>query len=84
MSLKIIRRKALLVKLGFSSATLHRKIISGEFPRPLELGPNMRGWLESWADEYINNLKKSDNPSPVAPGAKRGRKPGTKKGGNNG
>ncbi|KAF0221111.1 MAG: hypothetical protein FD174_609 [Geobacteraceae bacterium] len=83
MGVKILRRKALLAKLGFSSATLHRKIVAGEFPPPLVLGPNMRGWTEETADDYITSLKIDVNPCPVAPGAKRGRKPNTNKGGKN-
>lgn len=84
MGQKILRRKELLKKLGFSSATLHRKIVAKEFPSPLVLGPNMRGWTESTADDFINNLIIDDNPTPVAPGVKRGRKPKTCTGGNNG
>lgn len=75
MGEKILRRKALLEKLGFSSATLHRKIKSLEFSPPLVLGPNMRGWLESTADEYLRSLQVDNAPVPVAPGVKRGRKP---------
>lgn len=75
MSERILRRRALCVKLGFSPATLHRKIVMGEFPPPLVLGQNMRGWRESTADDFINSLKIDNDPTPVAPGAKRGRKP---------
>lgn len=81
MGRKIIRRKPLLVRLGFSSATLHRKIAAGEFPPPLVLGPNMRGWDEETVDNYISSLTTGDTPKQVAPGAKRGRKPGTRNGG---
>jgi len=75
MGEKILRRRALLIKFGFSSATLYRKIKALEFPPPLVLGPNMRGWFESTADSYLNSLKSDDVIKPVAPGAKRGRKP---------
>lgn len=74
MSEVLLRRRAMLAKLGISSATLHRKIVAGEIPRPLVLGPNMRCWKESTADDYINSLKIDDAPTPVAPGVKRGRK----------
>ena len=84
MSEKVLRRRALLAKLGFSSATLHRKIKAGEFPPPLVLGPNMRGWTEKSADDFINSLKIDENPTPVAPHAKRrGRMPNSDKGGKN-
>ena len=75
MGENILRRRALLLKLGFSSATLHRKIKALEFPPPLRLGPNMCGWLESTADSYLSSLKTDDAIKPVAVGSKRGRKP---------
>ena len=71
---KILRRRALLIKFGFSSATLYRKIKALEIPPPLVLGPNMRGWRESTADSYLDSLKTDGVVKPVAPGAKRGRK----------
>jgi len=78
MGEKILRRRALLLKLGFSSATLHRKIKAGEFPEPLRLGPNMKGWKESTADEFINGLQADENVNPVATKGKPGRKPTSK------
>lgn len=75
MDVRILRRKVVLHKTSYSSATLHRKIKAGEFPPPLRLGPNMCGWLESTVDDYINSLKSDNAIKPVAPGAKRGRKP---------
>ena len=71
---RILRRKDLLVLLGFSSATLHRKISAGEFSPPLKLGPNMSGWKLSTVQDYINSLTIAGTVKPVAPGSKRGRK----------
>lgn len=74
MSEVLLRRRALLEKLGISSATLHRKIVAGEIERPLVLGPNMRCWRESSIDAYISSLRSDVPVKPVAPGAKRGRR----------
>jgi len=71
---KILRRKAVLHKLGFSSATLHRRIKDGTIPPPLRLGPNSVGWKESWVDEVIDSLETAA-PREVAPGVRKGRKP---------
>lgn len=75
MSEVLLRRRALLAKLGISSATLHRKIVAGEIARPLVLGQNMRCWRESTIDSYIDSLRNDAPVKPVAEGAKRGRKP---------
>ncbi len=82
MSEVLLRRKALLAKLGFSSATLHRKIVAGEIERPLVLGQNMRCWRESTIDAYIDRLRNDIPVKPVAEGVKRGRKPMSFGGGN--
>lgn len=74
MAEKILRRKAVLEKLGVSSATLHRRIHDGSFPPPLRLGPNSVGWRESTVEEIIDGYQTAD-PVPVAPGARRARKP---------
>jgi predicted DNA-binding transcriptional regulator AlpA len=73
MSERLLDRREFLARLNCSSATLHRKIVAGEIPRPLILGVKMRRWTESTVDEYINSLVIDENPTPVAPGAKRGR-----------
>jgi prophage regulatory protein len=77
MGEKILRRRAVLLMLGISSATLHRRIKDGTVPSPLRLGPNSVGWRESTITSIIDNLPVAE-PVPVAPGARRGRKPSTK------
>ena len=41
---------------GWSPSTRKRKIKSGEFPAPIELGPNMRGWPEEWVEDYRERI----------------------------
>jgi len=73
MNGRILRKKDFLPRLGFSMATLDRKIKNGEFPHPLILGPNMRGWYEEVIELYINDLHNNSSVKPQA-GAHRGRK----------
>lgn len=83
MDVKLYKRQEVLSRLGCSSSSLHRKIVAGEICKPLICGAKMRRWPSTAIDNYINSLKVDENPIPVAPGAKRGRKPGTKNGGTN-
>lgn len=74
---RIIRRKEVLTMLGYSSATLHRRIKDGTVPAPLLIGPNSVGWRESSIQAVLNAFEPvtADNIVQVAPGSKRGRKP---------
>lgn len=72
---KLLSRKEVLARLNCSSATLHRKITAGEISRPLILGVKLRRWDECIINEYIDSLIIDENPTPVAPGSRRGRKP---------
>ena len=53
---RIIRTKRVLEKMGWSRTTLWRRVRSGDFPRPIRLGPNMNGWLEEAIDNKISAL----------------------------
>ena len=74
MCVVLYKRHEVLLRLGCSSATLHRKIVAGEICRPLICGAKMRRWPSTAIDDYINSLKIDNQPAPVAPGVKRGRK----------
>lgn len=73
MNIILYKREEVLSRLGCSSSTLHRKIIAGEICKPLICGIKMRRWPSNFIEDYINNLKVDENPTPVAPGAKKGR-----------
>lgn len=77
MGERILRRRAVLLKLGISSATLHRRIKDGTVPSPLRLGPNSVGWFESTIDIVMANFEPvtADTIKLVAAGARRGRRP---------
>ena len=50
---KIFRTNDLCELLSISRATLHRFRRQGEFPEPVQLGPNMVGWLASDVDAWV-------------------------------
>jgi prophage regulatory protein len=60
---KIIRLQAVKARCGLSRSTLYNRIATGEFPRPVSLGPRSVGWLESeinaWIAERINESRKA-------------------------
>ena len=76
MTERILRRKEVLLVLGVSSATLHRRLKDGSIQAPLRLGPNSVGWRESYIQSVIDSYQPAE-PTPVAPGSRRGRKPRT-------
>ena len=41
---------------GWSPSTRKRKIRAGEFPAPIDLGPNMTGWPEETLENYREAL----------------------------
>jgi len=44
-----LRRKG----IKFSRVHLHRLAVAGKFPRPIKVGSNTNGWVESEIDAYI-------------------------------
>ena len=50
----VLSARQTVEKAGFSVATLWRKISSAEFPKPIQLGPNRVGWIESEVDAWID------------------------------
>lgn len=80
MDLRLIGRKEVLKMLSVSSATLHRGMIEGRFPKPYSLGEGSSrvAWKSSELKDYIDSLLHSD-PTPVAPGC-QGRKPSATRG----
>ena len=82
MNERILRKKEVLATLGFSSATLHRKLKAHEIDAPLRLGPNMCGWRESSVQNFLDGLNNRAI-EPVAAGSNRGRKKHNSVGGSN-
>jgi prophage regulatory protein len=47
------RRKAVLKRFDISNATLYQWIAAGRFPKPIDLGPNTRAWLDDELDAVV-------------------------------
>ena len=66
-SLRIIRMKELVSKVGYARSTIHALIKEGRFPEPFKLVPNGRanGWLEEtidkWMQDRADGVKQSIN-----------------------
>lgn len=50
---KILRLPDVMSRLRMSRSSIYAKIQRGEFPRPVELGPNSRGWVEAEITEWL-------------------------------
>lgn len=50
---RILRKRTLLERIPFSGTTLWRLIKAGQFPRPIQLGPQCVGWIESEVDAWL-------------------------------
>jgi len=53
----ILRRPEVEKATGLPTSTLYAKIASGDFPKPIRLGPRAVGWLEDdiaqWQESRI-------------------------------
>ncbi len=58
-SLRIIRMRELVSKVGYARSTIYALIKEGRFPKPFKLVPNGRanGWLEETINEWIDHRK---------------------------
>jgi prophage regulatory protein len=54
---RIIRRPELLRVTGLSAATIFRLIRRSEFPAPVELSRNARGWKASHVQAWLERLR---------------------------
>jgi len=52
---RIIRTTEVLEIVSISRSTLWRKVQSGEFPAPVELGSNSSGYFEHEVLEWLNS-----------------------------
>lgn len=50
---KILRKPAVLDRIGIKNSTLYAWIAQGTFPRPLRIGSRAVGWQESQIDQWI-------------------------------
>ena len=51
--LTLIRKKVAAARVGWHPSHLMRKVRAGEFPQPVDLGPNSIAFVESEVDDWI-------------------------------
>ena len=56
MSRRVIRYRETCHKTGYVRQTISRKVATGEFPAPVQLGPNSVGFFEDEVDAYLEAL----------------------------
>lgn len=52
---KFLPEKVVLDITGFSSTTLWRRVKDGDFPQPVQLSPNRKGWPEHMVEEWAKS-----------------------------
>jgi prophage regulatory protein len=50
---RVVREHEVVQRTGLSRTTLWRRVRAGEFPRPREIGPHSKGWLESEVADWL-------------------------------
>lgn len=51
--LKILRRRQVEERVGLSCSTIYAGVAAGTFPKPIQLGAQSVGWLESEVDAWL-------------------------------
>jgi prophage regulatory protein len=51
---KMLRRKDVEERTGLKRSTIYDHVKRGTFPRPIQLGPKVIGWIESEVDAWID------------------------------
>jgi prophage regulatory protein len=61
MANTILRLPAVKARTGLSRSTIYLQAASGEFPKPISLGPRAVGWLEcdieAWLSQRITRRR---------------------------
>lgn len=50
---RIIRRKQVEARIGLSRSTIYEGVNAGTFPKPIRLGAQSVGWIESEIEQWI-------------------------------
>jgi prophage regulatory protein len=59
-ALRILRLNEVMLRTGYSKATIWRLQKSGAFPQRLRLGEQAVGWLESEIDDWIRSRSRGE------------------------
>ena len=55
--MRIYRLKETEQKTGLRKPKIYALIEEGRFPRPVKIGPRMKGWIDEELDEFIEGLR---------------------------
>jgi prophage regulatory protein len=50
---RILRRKQVEARIGLSRSTIYGGINAGTFPKPINLGPQSVGWIETEIEQWL-------------------------------
>jgi prophage regulatory protein len=53
--LRILRRRQVEDRVGLSCSTIYAGVAAGTFPKPIQLGAQSVGWLESEIDTWLRD-----------------------------
>ena len=53
VALVILRLPSVKARTGLGRSTIYAYVASGDFPRPVPLGPRAVGWIQSEVEEWI-------------------------------
>lgn len=54
--ISVLRLPEVERRTGLTRPTIYRKAKDGSFPRPIRLGGNSSGWVESEVNDWLSNL----------------------------
>jgi prophage regulatory protein len=54
--IRFLRLPEVKSRTGKSSSTIYAEIAAGKFPKPIKIGPNTSGWVESEVDDHLRHL----------------------------
>lgn len=54
--MRVLRLREVEERTGLKRASLYRRAAAGTFPKPVRLGANSSGWIESEVDAFIADL----------------------------
>lgn len=60
---RIARRKKVEARTGLSRSSIYAAMAAGTFPKPIQLGPQSVGWLESEIDAWLQERIEASRPA---------------------
>ena len=55
MANRFLRLPVVESRTGYSGTTIWRKVKTGDFPKPVSIGPNATAWIEQEVDDWIQS-----------------------------